>query len=235
MTAALTLPALLALIPIARFDQTLLAATHRRDPPPRQPVLQVLADRRLLWFALCAALFTFANAALLPIASVEITRHAGDEASLVIAAAIVLPQLIVALISPRFGLLAEQRGRRLVLLLGFAVVPVRAVLLALTREPLLILPIQLLDGIAAACLGVMVPLVISDITRGSGRFSLSLGAVGLAIGVGATLSTAVAGWLADTAGEPAAFLALAAVGVVAVILVWLGMPETRPAAEASDG
>lgn len=234
MTAALTLPALLALVPISRFDREATpAATVRRDEP-KLPAAQVLADRRLLAFALCAGLFTFANAALLPLASVAITKRAGDGASLVIAAAIVLPQLIVAVVSPQFGRLAESRGRRLVLLCGFSVVPLRACLLATTGEPLLVLPIQLLDGIAAACVGVMVPLVISDIAGRSGHFSLCLGAVGLAIGIGATLSTTVAGWLADQAGEPVAFLALAAVGIAAVLLVQFAMPETRPP-DAGDG
>lgn len=232
MTAALTLPALVALVPITRFERLALPPPQAWIGPARQPVGQVLGDRRLMWFALCVALFTFANAALLPLASVAITKRAGSEASLVIAAAIVLPQLIVAVISPSIGRLAERLGRRPVLLLGFSVVPARAVLLAVTNEPSLIVPIQLLDGIAAACLGVMVPLVTSDIAGRSGRFNLSLGAVGLAIGIGATLSTTVAGWLADVVGEPAAFLALAATGVLALALVRLAMPETRPAAEA---
>jgi MFS family permease len=152
----------------------------------------------------------------------------GDTASLIIAAAIVLPQLTVAVISPSIGRLAERLGRRPVLILGFCIVPLRAALLAATAEPLLILPIQILDGIAAACFGVMVPLVTSDVAGRTGHFNVSLGLVGFAVGIGATLSTAVGGWLADQHGEPVAFLGLAAVGVVAAGLVRLAMVETRP-------
>jgi MFS family permease len=234
LAAALTLPAFAAIAPLARIES---APWSRRcggrpmpEPPSEKvPVGRVLADRRLLVFAACTMLFTLANSAMLPIASVGITKEAGSEANLIIAGAIVLPQVIVALLSPPVGRLAEQRGRRLVLLLGFGILPLRGLLLALMPPPLAVLPIQALDGIAAASLGVMVPLVVSDIAARSGHFNLCLGFVGLAIGVGATISTVAAGWIADRFGEPAAFLALALVGLVATVLVGLAMPETRPA------
>ncbi|MFO1118769.1 MAG: MFS transporter [Rhodospirillales bacterium] len=132
------------------------------------------------------------------------------------------------------GRWAQERGRRFVLLLGFAILPVRGVLLALTGNPLPVVAIQVLDGVAAACFGVMLPLVITDIAARSGRLNLALGFVGFTVGIGATLSTTIAGMIADAFGEPAAFLMLAATGFVALLLVWLGMPETRPAASDNE-
>jgi MFS family permease len=114
-----------------------------------------------------------------------------------------------------------------VLLLGFSVVPLRGLLFALTASPTFMVLVQALDGIAAACFGVMVPLVISDIAGRSGHFNLSLGVVGFAIGIGATLSTTVAGWLSDRFGIPAAFACLAVAGLAATMFVWGAMPETR--------
>lgn len=230
LTALLTLPALLAIVPLARFDDQ--AASERAVAPDaaerRKSLLAVLTDRRLLVFAGMVALFTFANAALLPLASSVITKHAVNEASLLIAAAIVLPQAIVALLSPTIGRLAEARGRRLVLIVGFGIVPVRALLLALTDDPMLMVAIQALDGLAAASFGVMVPLVTSDIAGRTGHFNLSLGVVGFAVGIGATLSTTAAGWTSDQFGDPAAFLMLALAGLLAALLVAAAMPETKP-------
>ena len=242
LTALMTLPAIAAIVPIARFTRgppageqaTEEGSTAAQPAETRLPVMSVLGDRRLLTFAACAAMFTFANAAMLPIAAASITRQAGDTASLLIAACIVLPQAIVALISPQVGRWAQERGRRFVLLLGFAVLPVRGVLLALTGNPLPVVAIQVLDGVAAACFGVMLPLVITDIAARSGRLNLALGFVGFTVGIGATLSTTIAGMIADAFGEPAAFLMLAATGFAALLLVWLGMPETRPAASNND-
>jgi len=227
LTALLTLPALLALVPLSGVgDRT--ADGEGKTAPRTETVGAVLANRRLLLLALCVMLFSLANAALLPLAASALTRRAGAAASLLIAACIVLPQLIVALVSPSFGRLAATRGRRLVLLLGFAMLPLRGLLFALALDwPALVVAIQVFDGIAAASFGIMVPLVASDIAGRSGHFNLSLGYVGLAIGIGATLGTTLAGWIADRFGAPAAFGTLAVIGFAAFLLVWRAMPETR--------
>jgi predicted MFS family arabinose efflux permease len=86
----------------------------------------------------------------------------------------------------------------------------------------------LLDGLSAAALGVLTPLVVADITRDTGGYTTALGVVGLAVGGGATLSTTAAGLIADHLGSGAAFLGLAAVGLCATLLVGTLMPETRP-------
>jgi MFS family permease len=227
LTALLTLPALIALVPLSNIGNHPPPA-RRPDTPSRGGKLgAVLANRRLLVFALCVMLFTLANAALLPLAASALTKRAGGAASLLIAACIVLPQVIVALVSPALGRLAETRGRRRVLILGFCMLPLRGVLFALITDPAGIVLIQVFDGIAAASLGIMVPLITSDIDGNSGHFNLSLGFVGLAIGVGATISTTLAGWVGDQLGDPAAFGFLAAVGALATLLVWGFMPETR--------
>jgi MFS family permease len=234
LTAILMLPALATLIPLAGVDDRPRAPS--RPPPPRMkrhPLAglgPVLMDRRLLIFAGCAMLFTFANAAMLPLAGTRLTRFGGNQASLLIAACIVLPQLVVAMLSPTVGRLAQSKGRRWVLLLGFASLPARGLLLALFAHPASVVLIQVLDGVSAACFGVMVPLVTSDISARTGHFNASLGLVGFAVGLGATGSTAVAGWIADRLGDPAAFASLSGAGVAAMLLVAFALPETRPVA-----
>jgi MFS family permease len=179
-------------------------------------------------FALCAMLFTLGNSAMLPLAGNTLTKEAGNFASLLIAGAIIVPQLVVAVISPTIGELAEQRGRRLVLLIGFCTLPVRGVLFATLDNPAALVLIQGLDGIAGACVGILIPLIASDIAGRSGRYNLSMGFIGLAIGVGATVSTTLAGWIADKFGTSAAYAGLALVGLLAVLLAFAAMPETRP-------
>jgi predicted MFS family arabinose efflux permease len=145
-----------------------------------------------------------------------------------IAACIVVPQLVVAFISPWVGRRAQQWGRRPLLLVGFAALPVRGVLFAIVPEPNLLVVVQLLDGISAAMLGVMGPLIVADITRGTGRFNLAQGIMGTAIGIGASISTTFAGQMSDHFGSEAAFLGLAGVAAAGLTLVWALMPETRP-------
>ena len=171
-----------------------------------------------LAFAACVSLFHLSNAALLPLVGSELTRAVGDMANLLIAACIVLPQAIVALISPWVGRAADRTGPRLVLTLGFAALPIRALLLAaVTDDPVLLVAVQALDGLSAAVFGVMLPLVAADLTWGTERFNLCMGVLGLAVAGGATLSTLIAGLIADQLGDKAAFLALAGCGAMAVV------------------
>jgi MFS family permease len=230
LAACLTLPALAALIPLSRLDGS-ASRYNLRETAQRQNVGDVLADRRLLIFAACAMLFTLANAGMLPLASVALTKRAHGAANLLIAACVVLPQAIVAILSPMAGRVAETRGRRGVLILGFLMLPLRGILFALITSPPLVVLVQGLDGIAAASFGVMVPLVAADLAGRSGHFNLALGFVGFSIGLGSTCGTTLAGWIADRFGDPAAFACLAVIGAAAMLLVWQAMPETRAAVE----
>src|SRR5262249_8053953 len=149
-------------------------------------------------------------------------------------ACIVLPQFIVALISPAIGRLAETRGRRFVLTIGLAALPCRCVIFALLLgHPGFIVAAQALDGIAAASIGVLVPLVTSDIAGRSGHFNLTLGFIGFFMGIGGAFSTGLGGWIADRLGDPASLLGLGVIGLLAMLLAMVAMPETRPADESA--
>ncbi|MBV8133501.1 MAG: MFS transporter [Alphaproteobacteria bacterium] len=233
--AALAIPALVSLETLGEAATAPLRPCRTALEPvearPGDRSWRFLKDRRLIAFAVCAALFHLANAAMLPIAAGAVTKRAGSEAGLVIAACIVGPQIITALLSPWAGRAAQAWGRRPILLLGFSALPIRGILLACVADPYLIVAIQLFDGLGAAVFGVLFPLIVADVTRETGHYTTSLGLVGLAIGGGATLSTTAAGLLADHLGVGAAFLGLSAVGMCATVLVWALMPETRVVAE----
>lgn len=231
LTAAITFPALFALIPLSSLDKKAQprAASANREGNRLKHLGRVLADPRLLVFALCLTLFQLADAAMLPLVAGALTKRASGDASLLIAACIILPQVIVAIISPAVGRLAETRGRRAVLLLGFCMLPIRGLLFAVVSDPLLLVLVQALNGIASASLLIMTPLLTSDLAGQSGHFNLSLGFLGFATGIGGTFSTTLAGWISDRYGDAVAFTALASIGLAATLLVWTAMPETRPA------
>jgi MFS family permease len=235
LTAILTVPAFAAIRPLARFEATQKSgAVHSPDGPAAPKtrfgeIGRLLADRRLSLFAFCAALFTFGNAPLLPLIAGTVTKRAASEGNLLVAACIILPQMLVALLSPTVGRIADQHGRRLVVVVAFVAMTLRALCFAWVSDPGSVVMLQALDGVSGACFGVMVPLVTSDIAGKSGHFNLCLGIVGFAIGIGATLSTSLAGWAFDDLGEAPAFLLLAAVGALGTVLAGLVLPETRPA------
>ena len=228
LTAALMLPGIAALFWIPQ---------RRTVPPPAEAsgsgswgeAVRLLLGWRVLVFAAIVTLFHLGNAAMLPLVAGEVTTSLGKQASLVIAACIVLPQLLVAYASPHVGRLADQWGRRPVIALTFLAVPLRGVLLALFGGGKFLPLIQMLDGISAAGFGVMLPLIAADLTRGTERFTLCMGMFGLATGLGATVSTALAGHLADRYGNETALWVLASAGLGSVLLALATLPETRPA------
>jgi MFS family permease len=239
LTAALALPALVALSMIEYEQRSATAPTQpgKAAAPPgeaRETIFHLLRDRRMLTFAACVVLFHLSNAAMLNLAAGEVTAGMGNNVQLVIAACIIVPQAIVALMSPWVGRTAQHWGRRPVLILGFTALPVRALLFAAVGNPYFLVPVQMLDGISAAVFGVMLPLIAADVAGGKGRYNLCIGLFGLSAGIGATLSTALAGFIADHFGNTVSFIGLAAAGAASVLLVWLAMPETRDALEEEE-
>lgn len=230
VTAILLIPTILALRQIAPGEINPQRAHGGPTEPnrPRSRFRDLLRQRSLLLLACCVGLFHLANAAMLPLMGSVLTSRMPDWATVLIAACIVLPQLIVALIAPWVGRRAQLRGRRPLLLLGFTALVIRGMLFAIFPHPALVVAAQLLDGVSAAVLGVMVPLIVADITRGTGRFNSSLGIVGMVAGGGAALSTTLAGVLTDTFGSQSAFFGLGAIALVAVVAVMVLMTETRP-------
>src|ERR1700716_4196526 len=155
------------------------------------------------------------------------TTRSAQWAPVLIAACIIVPQAIVALMSPSVGRKAQQWGRRPLLLIGFAALAIRGLLFATVRDPCLLVAVQVCDGITAAVFSVMVPLIVADVAFGSGHFNLAQGIVGTATGIGASLSTVLAGYVSDQFGSTVAFAGLACVAAAGLAMIWLVMPETR--------
>jgi predicted MFS family arabinose efflux permease len=237
ITAALLVPASLVLRMISSREidpERAHGGTPKRRTGRRMPELLGLARKRpLVIFAGCIMLFHLANAAMLPLMGSVLTTRSSEWATVMIAACIVGPQLLVAVFSPWVGRKAQAWGRRPLLLVGFAALPIRGILFATVTDPYLLVGVQLLDGVAAAVFAVMVPLVIVDLTRGTGHFNLGQGIVGTTIGIGASVSTTYAGYLSDHFGSPIAFLGLTAVAMIGFIAIWTLMPETRPAHDSA--
>jgi MFS family permease len=204
---------------------------ERRDNRRPTKFADLLRQRPLMILAGCVMLFHLANAAMLPLMGSVVTMRSSQWATVLIAACIVVPQIVVAALSPWVGRQAECWGRRPMLLLGFAALPVRGILFATVKDPNLLVAVQLLDGLTASVFGVMVPLIIADLTRGTGHFNLGQGIVGTATGIGASLSATLAGYTSDHFGSEFAFLGLAAIAALGLAAVWTLLPETRPTRE----
>jgi predicted MFS family arabinose efflux permease len=237
VTFILAFPTLIALSRI-REREVDAARCHgvSLHPAPDEPtpgLLNLLRQRALLIFACGVFLLQLANAAMLPLMAGVVTTRSSEWAPVLIAFCIVVPQAIVALTSPSVGSVAQSFGRRPLLLLGFGALAIRGLLFALVHDPYLLVAVQLFDGVTAAVFSVMIPLTVADIAFGSGHFNLAQGIVGTATGIGASLSTVLAGYVSDRFGSATAFLGLSGVAMLGLVVMALMMPETRHR-EAAD-
>jgi MFS family permease len=232
VAAALVLPLLFALGRIQpsdiHFGRACGVPDHRGpSAPPRARHRNLWTNRSLLTFAGCVFLFQMANASMLPLAGEALVYGKVSLSSLIVSALIIVPQVIVALMAPWAGRRAKL-GRRPLLLVGFAALPIRALLFAWTTDPMILIAAQVLDGVSGTMLGVLTALIVADLTKGTGRFNLAQGFVGTMSGVGASLSTTLSSLVAGSLGRAAGFLGIAAVALAAVLLLWFLMPETNP-------
>ena len=231
--AALCIPALVALACI-RPDEIDYArarnAGRNKDAVTVGRVADLFGNRRLVLFMSALVLFQLADASMLPLIGENLAITVKAASSLWMSGLIVVPQIVVALFAPWVGYHSEKRGRKPLLLIGFAAEPVRAALLAFGNGYALLVGAQLLSGVTGAVIGVLTVIVVADLTAGTGRFNLAQGAVGAAIGIAASLSTLGTGYLFERIGSVGGFIAIAAVASAATALIWVFVAETRPAA-----
>ncbi len=189
----------------------------------------LLTCRPLLVFAGLMALFHLANAAMLPTLGQKLTHVVGkDYATSLIAGCIVAAQCVMVPVAMLVGARADAWGRKPIFLVAFGVLALRGALYTVSDSPWWLLAVQLLDGVGAGIFGALFPVVVADLTRGTGRFNVSQGAVATAQGLGAALSATLAGTVIVGFGYSAAFLLMGGIALVGFLGYLLAMPETRP-------
>lgn len=209
---------------------------HEPGEPHQQPsgFAVLLRNRKLMIFAASVVAFHFANAAMLPLVGQVLALHNKQEGTALMSSCIVAAQLVMVPVAYVVGIKADVWGRKPIFLVAFAVLTARGFLYTLSDNSFWLVGVQLLDGIGAGIFGALFPLVVQDVTHGTGHFNISLGAVTTATGVGAALSNFVAGWIVVGAGYDAAFMSLAAIAGVGLMLYLIAMPETADSRRRAD-
>jgi predicted MFS family arabinose efflux permease len=228
--AAFAVPTILVLVLIrpSEIDYELARGANDGEKGGKaESVRLLLQDRPLVIFLVCAVMFHFANAAMLPLLGEMLAKGQGRSSMMFMSACVVATQFVITLIASWSGREAGKWGRKPLLLIAFGVLPIRGLLYTVTSSTPLLVAIQILDGVGAGIFGVVSVLVIADLTRGTGRFNLTLGAITTAVGIGAALSQVIAGSIVHHVGFRAGFFFLAGVASAALAILYFFMPETR--------
>jgi MFS family permease len=142
------------------------------------------------------------------------------------AASAIIAQSVMVPAASLVGLRADAWGRKPLFLAAFVALALRGALYTFSEERAWLLGVQLLDGAGAGLMGALFPIMVADLTRGSGHFAAAQGVVGTVHGVGAMLSMTLGGLLAVWIGYDDAFLVLGSIAALGALAVWQFLPET---------
>jgi len=231
VAALLGIPAMIALAHIRadEIDYVRARNARKRDQGfDLDRVIDLFKNSKLLVFTGCMVIFQFSNAAVLPILGYNL-GHSNTATSAVFMAGIaVVPQIIVAALAPWIGYWSELWGRKPLLLAAWTAQIVRILLFTLTSDPRIMIAIQCLDGITGAIITVSTILIITDVTKGTGRFNLAQGVFGTLTGFAAAISPGFFGALVLRFGDAAGLLTMACGLALGTALLWFALPETKP-------
>ena len=238
--AALCIPALIALRFIdsdeidyarARNAKSGKAGGDKQRDKSAVSTTSILAlgkNRELVLFTAAIVLFQLADASMLPMMGENLATTRGDHAAIWMSGLIVVPQIVVAILAPWVGFHSEKRGRRPLLLLGFALEPLRGLVLAFSAAYPALVVGQILSGITGAVIGVLTVIIVADLTAGTGRFNLATGTLGALSGIAASLSTSGTGFVFQVLGPRLGYVPLAGVAALATVFLWIFLHETKP-------
>jgi MFS family permease len=193
----------------------------------------LLTCRPLLVFTLCVLLFHLSNAAMLPLVGQKLALQDKNLGTSLMSACIAAAQVVMVPMAMLVGARADAWGYKKFFLAALAILPIRGALYTFSDNPAWLVGVQLLDGIGAGIFGAIYPVIVADLMRNTGRFNLAQGVVITALGIGASLSTALAGLVVVNVGYSAAFLtlgAIAAIGFIVFLLAFPGKADDAPAA-----
>jgi MFS family permease len=186
----------------------------------------LLRNRPLLMLSVVTMLWQLANGAMLPITGQKLAIGNTGQGALFQAALIIVAQLVMIPMAILVGSRADGWGRKPIYLAAFVVLPIRGLLFALAANTTSIVAIQALDGVGAGIQGALFPIMVADLTRGTGRYNIALGAATVVAGIGVTLSTTVAGAIIVATGYNTAMFSLTGIALLGLVLLMFTVPET---------
>lgn len=184
------------------------------------------ASRSLKMFAACGALFHLGNAAMLPLVGQKLSLLMEGQGIALTAACAIAAQLVMVPTALFAASRANVWGHKPLLLTAFMALALRGVLFTVWDEPAWLIAVQSLDGVSAGLMGALTPVVVADLTYGTGHFNAVQGAVATVHSLGAIASTALVGQIVVHVGYGTAFLALSGIAGIGAMLYWRMMPET---------
>jgi len=207
------------LIPGKSIDDKAARGLKEGGKDDKASGLKVLLNcKPLLVLAAALACFHLGNGAMLPLYGMAAAVKSQGNPSIFVAMTIVIAQLVMIVTSLIAMRMVEKSGYWLVILISFIALPIRGFIAAHIISHAGIYPVQMLDGIGAGLQSVAVPGLVAHILNGTGRINIGQGAVMTVQGLGASLSPAIGGWMAQGMGYSSTFMILGSFAIISILL-----------------
>jgi MFS family permease len=185
----------------------------------------LLRSRALVVFGACSLLYELADAPLLTLVGQKLGADQPGSGIVLTSALIIASQAGMLVASVFVGKRADALGYRFLMAVGFAMLPVQALLTVLSSHPAYLISVQAFGGIGVGLFAALTPIWLADATRGTGHYNFSQGVMSTLRSLGVTTSGLISELLVDHLGYAAAFLGCGLIGIVATVLLWVGLPD----------
>jgi len=207
------------MIPAKAIDDRAARGSKEDDPDSAPDAFTMLLKHRaLLVLALALALFHLGNAAIVPLYGLAAVAEGQANGPSFVATTVVIAQGVMVITSLIAMKAASKRNYWPIILVSFMFLPIRGVLAFFVTGWWGVVPMQVLDGIGTGLQTVAVPGMVARSLNGTGRINLGQGAVITVQGIGASLSPALGGWIAQWIGYGPTFLLLGGFGLASMAL-----------------
>src|ERR1700761_2368851 len=211
------------MIPPGSIDHRAARGSKEEEPDSQHSALAVLLKHKtLLVLGLALAVFHLGNAAIVPLYGISAVTDSQTNGPSFVATIVVIAQGTMVIASIVGMRVAEKRNYWLLVLISFLMLPLRGLLAYFLTGWWGVVPVEILDGIGVGLQSVAVPGIIARSLYSTGRVNLAQGAVITIQGVGAAISPALGGWIAQSVGYSPAFLVLGGFGLLAAA-IWIGL------------
>lgn len=176
----------------------------------------------LIFFFSLLFLFFVANTAMLPLAGEKLSRISSLSPGMVMGILMLATQGVMipfSLLAPSF---IRRFGSRILLSAFFVLLSLRGGILFLATSMGGILLGQVLDGMVTGVLSVLLPVLVSEFGRGTGRFNLLQGIAGMVVSAGGSVSQLLSGKSLELLGRDRTFLLLGGLSMGIWILHLVG-------------
>ncbi len=225
--------AFFAIIATSRIDRDCIdynylhtrTANHTGVHPLLGGFASLLKSKTSVFFTIAALLYTFADASMLPLMVQRIASIDSKSSNVHVPIALFLTEMVMIPVCYAAGKRAKF-GRKPLLIISYLFLLIRGFSFTFTSDPNMLVALQVLDGISAGIFGLMLTLVISDLSVDTGRFNATLTTMGMFFTLTNGVSNLIFGFATGKFGYPVAFSTMAVCAAIGGIIIWTLVPET---------